>query len=268
MIIYTIMFCLKFPLIEKANISFRWFVNHDDVDVDVDDEVDENDNDADDECFSLLFHVLPIDVICLFCLMLLSTFVGHTGLSTLSGHGSEIKQKQLQEGHRGYLSVARFDFTDTYCLTASLDGTCKYLGWILVCHVFNVIFQACLRCGSAMPSFKLHNKAPRNDTLQMYPYTKVIEIYLDSLSLSLQPVLYGVNICNMCLSYIPPKVRRCKYARHLMHVHGIDDIQSSHQNSSNQARHGGSMEKYVPYSVSRYVSIVSLKFCKTSWFTK
>jgi len=46
-------------------------------------------------------------------------------LSTLSGHGSEIKAKQFQEGHRGYLTVARFDFTDTYCLTASLDGTCK-----------------------------------------------------------------------------------------------------------------------------------------------
>ena len=49
--IYTIMFCLKFPLIEKANISFRWFVNHDD------DEVDENDNDADDECFSMFFQL-------------------------------------------------------------------------------------------------------------------------------------------------------------------------------------------------------------------
>lgn len=45
------MFCLKFPLIEKANISFRWFVNHDD------DEVDENDNDADDECFSMFFQL-------------------------------------------------------------------------------------------------------------------------------------------------------------------------------------------------------------------
>ena len=105
--------------------------------------------------------------------MLLSTC--HEGLSTLSGHGSEIKPKQFQEGHRGYLTVARFDFTDTYCLTASLDGTCKYLGWILVCHVFLLFFQAWLRCGSVTPSFKLHNKAPRNDTLQRYPYMKLIK---------------------------------------------------------------------------------------------
>lgn len=173
----------------------------------------------------MFFHVFPIEVICLFCLLLLSTFVGHTGLSTLSGHGSEIKQKQLQEGHRGYLSVARFDFTDTYCLTASLDGTCKYLGWISVCHVFNVIFQGCLRCGSAMPSFKLHNKAPRNDTLQRYPCTNLIEIYLDSWSLSLQPVLYGVNMCNMCLSYIPQKYADVSMHA-LMHVHVIDHVLS------------------------------------------
>lgn len=171
----------------------------------------------------MFFHVFPIDVICLFCLLLLSTFVGHAGLSTLSGHGSEIKQKQLQEGHRGYLSVARFDFTDTYCLTASLDGTCKYLGWILVCHVFNGIFQACLRCGSAMP--KLHNKAPRNDTLQRYPCTNLIEIYLESWDLSLQPVLYGVNMCNMCLSYIPQKYADVSMHA-LMHVHVIDDVLS------------------------------------------
>jgi len=46
-------------------------------------------------------------------------------LYTLSGHGSEIKTKQFQDGQRGYISVARFDVRDQFCLTASLDGTCK-----------------------------------------------------------------------------------------------------------------------------------------------
>lgn len=46
-------------------------------------------------------------------------------LYTLSGHGAELKNKQIQEGHRGYISVARFDFTDRLCVTASMDGTCK-----------------------------------------------------------------------------------------------------------------------------------------------
>ncbi|CAK9105989.1 unnamed protein product [Durusdinium trenchii] len=46
-------------------------------------------------------------------------------LHTLSGHGSEIKSKQLQDGHRGYISAASFDFAGHLCLTGSFDGTCK-----------------------------------------------------------------------------------------------------------------------------------------------
>lgn len=204
-----IMFCLKFPLIEKANISFRWFVNHDDVDVD--DEVDENDNDADDAYFYMFFQLtlfvysvccsfphLWATQVCLLCRV----------MAQRSSRSSCKKDIVVTSPWHVLISLTPTAWQQVWMALASILAGfwCVMLLMLFFKHACAVLVLC-----PASNCITKHHEMIHSKGIHTPRWLKFISIH-------------GVYRCNryymvwtcvtcVCVYRTSPKVRRCKYAR-------------------------------------------------------